>query len=125
MVERTLSVSDNKKKFRKIFACNPNIKFDIRQIEKLGEELIYICDNPLYDGVTEEQSRVKYEWTMVHRLKGFDPKLDALAIYGDNMILAMAMFYLSSKFKRINVARFSARNENYVVRAIDMENFAL
>ena len=117
--------SVQKTKFDKVFACNPNIKFDVRQIECLGNELIYLCDHPMYDGMTEEQSRIRYEWTMVHRLRNFNPDRDVVAIYGDPMIGMMAMFYLGSKYKKVNIARFSARSGDYVNRTINLSNFII
>lgn len=112
--------------FDRVFACNPNIKFDLEPLKVLGKEMIYVSDFPVHDSITGDQGRSRYEWTIGHRLKTFNPKRDVLAIFGDTMVFAMAILFLASKgVKKINVARFSVKNGNYVVRELCVDNFSI
>ena len=102
------------------------MKFETEPLLEIGKELIYISDFPVLDSHVGERARSKYEWTMVHRLKDFNPVRDVVAIFGDSMVLGMVMFYLGSKqIKRINLSRFSMRDKVYVTREIAIDNFAM
>lgn len=113
-------------RFDRVFACNPNIKFDVDSLQALGKELIYISDFPVHDSITGDQGRSRYEWTISHRLKNFNPNRDVLAIFGDTMVLAMAVLCLASRnVKKMKIARFSVKNNEYTVRELSVDNFSI
>lgn len=113
-------------RFDRVFACNPNIKFETDKLQMLGKELIYVSDFPVHDSITGDQGRSRYEWTISHRLKTFNPNRDVLAIFGDTMVLAMAVLCLASRnVKKIKVARFSVKNNTYTVRELSVDNFSI
>ena len=113
-------------KYDKAYALNPNLKWDPEPLFKMANDVTYVCDFPVRDEMAGDRSRTVYEWTIGNRLKNFNPIRDILVIYGDPMILAMAVFYLAMKqVKRLKIARFSLRTNSYEIREIAIADFAI
>jgi hypothetical protein len=111
-------------KFDRAFAMNPNIRFDTVALDDLAKKIVFCTDFPVHDSLTGEKSRSRYELVISQRLKDFNSLRDVIAIYGDPVVLTMAIFYLASKqVKSFKVARFSNRDNMYHVREISINDF--
>jgi hypothetical protein len=111
------------KKFRRVYVPHPNFRFGTDHLKKLGDEIIYVCESPMFDDLLGEEHAPKFEMRVHAELKGFDPDQDVVADYGDAMIFAMMIFHLAEFYYEINVARYSTKKETYVVRQISSDAF--
>lgn len=106
-------------KYRKVFAPNPASRFDADKLRDLAEELVYVCDTPMFDDMLGEDNRARFEGRIAKTMKNYDPELDLIAFFGDAMIFAMMVFYASISFdESIKIARFSIKSNEYIIREL-------
>ena len=103
------------KPFNRVFVPNPNFRFPTEKLEELADQIVYISDRPIFDDSLENES---YQRTLESRLEDFDCERDVIAFYGDPLIFAMAIFYLAEDGAVLNVARFSTKLDQYLVKKI-------
>jgi hypothetical protein len=109
--------------FRRVFVPHPNFRFGTDHLKKLGDEIVYVCESPMFDDMLGPEHTAKFEARIRKELRDFDPVEDIVADYGDAMIFAMMVFHLAEFHYEINVARYSTKKEMYVVRQISSDNF--
>jgi len=111
------------KKFRRVYVPHPNFRFGTEHLKKLGEEIVYVCESPMFDDMLGPEHESKFEQRIRAELRDFDPSKDVIADYGDAMIFAMMIFHLAEFHYEIDIARYSTKKEMYVVRQISSDNF--
>jgi hypothetical protein len=112
-------------KFKRVFVPHPNFRFGTEHLKKIGQEIVYVCESPMFDDMIGDEHIPKFEVRIHDELKDFDPENDVVADYGDAMIFAMMIFHLAEYFHSIKVARYSTKKETYVIREIASDNFFL
>jgi hypothetical protein len=110
-------------KFRKVFVPHVNFRFSPSSLLEIAEEIVYVCETPMFDDMIDERFASKFEFNVMKQLESFDQEKDAIAFYGDAVIFAMMVAYLSDKNDSIFVARFSTKRDEYVVRRIGFDLF--
>jgi hypothetical protein len=111
------------KKFRRAFLANPNARFDVDPAEKLADELVYVCSAPMFDDMSRPEHTSHFEGAIVRTLKEFDPDKDVVVLFGDPMIGALIIYYLAQFYSQLNVARFSMKKHEYIVRKFNELEF--
>ena len=111
------------KKYNRVFVPNPNLRFDPEELATLGNSIIYVCDLPMFDNLIGFENRHRFEGRIAERLENFNPREDVIAYYGDSMIFAMMVMWLSDNFDAFDVARYSSKQQAYVIRELSYENF--
>jgi hypothetical protein len=111
-------------KYKKVFVPNPNFKFDVNQLLDLADEIVYTCDTPMFDELITEEFIEKFEGRIEERLKSFNPNTDVVAYYGDSVIFALMIMFLSEIYESFDVARFSSKRNEYLVRKVSYKNFS-
>ena len=113
-------------KFRRLFAPNPNTKYDPQEMRKIAEQVIYVCDAPMYGDNMSSEHRDRYEGNIARSLEFFDPVHDGIILYGDALIFALMLFYLSHTLEAkdtIRIARWNAKRMEYDLREIGINFF--
>ena len=111
------------KKFNRVFVPHPNFRFGTDNLRDLAKEIVYVCETPMFDDLMGDEHSTKFEGKINETMSNFNPDLDVVADYGDAIIFAMMIFYLSERFEGFPVARFSNKRNEYVVREISTEQF--
>jgi hypothetical protein len=111
------------KKFRKVYVPHVNFRFSPSSLLDIADEIVYVCETPMFDDMVDERFVDKFEGKVIEQLANFDSKLDAIAFYGDAVIFAMMAAYLSEKHDSFFVARFSTKRDEYVIRRIGFDMF--
>lgn len=106
-----------------MFVPHPNFRFGTEHLKKIGNEIVYVCESPMFDDMIGDEHINKFEIKIHEELKDFDPELDVVADYGDALIFAMIIFHLAEYFHAIKIARFSTKKDTYVIREISSDNF--
>ena len=97
-----------------------NFRFSADQVLNIANEIVYVCETPLFDDLFDKKFVSKFEERVQAMMEDFRPELDVLVVYGDAMIFAMMLWHVATLWpdNNINVARYSAKKNEYVVRAI-------
>lgn len=111
------------RKYRRVFVPNPSFRFDPDQLASIAEEIIYICDMPMFDNLISDEYIHKFEHRVAERLGSFDPREDLIAYYGDSMIFAMMVMYICDNFDSFDIARYSSKQQSYIIRELSYEKF--
>lgn len=113
------------KSYRKIFIQNPSFRIEREPLAALCDELVTVCDTPLFDELAEPtaENRRKFEHTIQRKMHYFDYDRDAIAVYGDPLILAMMISYISQDGYDFTILRFSQKRNEYIARTISEEFF--
>ena len=111
------------KKYRKAYLANSNSKFEIASIEKIADDIVYVCAASMFDDMSGDQYMSHFEGSIVRNMKDFDPEQDLIVLFGDAMIYAMMIYYIAQDCEEINVARYSVKKNEYVTRTISFQNF--
>jgi len=106
------------KRFRKIYAQNPSFRIPSDPLEKMCEELVFVCDAPMFDEYSSPDFRTRFEHKIESKMSDFDPRQDAIAFYGDSAILAMMVVYVIMRNDTFVLLRYSNKKEEYVDRLI-------
>ena len=113
------------KKYNRVFVPNPNFRFDPEELSALGSSIVYVCDLPMFDNLAGLENIHRFEHRVADRLSDFDPNNDVIAYYGDILIFAMMVMYLSDNFDGFDVARYSSKQQSYIIRELSYQNFIL
>jgi hypothetical protein len=111
------------RKFRKVFVPHVNFRFSPSSLLEIADEIVYVCETPMFDDMVDERFVEKFEGKIIENLSSFDSELDAIAFYGDAVIFAIMAAYLSEKHDSFFVARFSTKRNEYVIRRIGFDMF--
>ena len=102
------SCSEGVPRFKRAFAANPVPKFNVESLDQLAERMLYVCPNPMFDEVIEDDSLSNMY---------SNPDEDVLISFGDPLILAMMIFFLSD-CDYIYMGRYSKKADAYKVKKI-------
>ena len=111
------------KRYNRVFVPNPSFKFNPEILYELAETVVYTCDTPVFDHYLDESFSPQFEGRVAERLDDFDPEKDVIAHYGDVIIFSMMVMYLSDNHDHFDIARFSNRQQKYIVRNLSFERF--
>lgn len=112
------------KKYKRAFVPNPNFRFDPTELRNLANEVVYVCDRPMFDNLMGEENISAYEGKIAERMMDFDPATDVIAYYGDSIIFALMVMWLSENYNVFDMARFSSKEQTYLTRAMSIDNFS-
>lgn len=110
-------------KYRKAFLPNPNRRFSAEPVNRIADEIIYICLSPMFDDMCTIEHAHHYEGAIVRALENFDPEQDIMVFFGDAVIFGMMTFYAAQHYDEIKIARYSAKRDEYIVRVISFDIF--
>ena len=111
------------KRFKRVFVPHVNFRFSPAALLEIADEIIYVCETPMFDDMVDERFSEKFDSRVVSELSTFSETEDAIAFYGDAVIFAMMVAFLSDKFDSFFLARFSTKRDEYVVRRIGFDLF--
>lgn len=111
------------KKYNRIFVPNPNHRFDTDALRDVAKEIVYVCDRPMFDNLMGDEYIADFEHRIATRMEDFDPNKDAIAYYGDSMIFAIMIMWVSENYSDFDLARFSTKEGKYIIRHMSFENF--
>jgi hypothetical protein len=104
------------KRFKRVFAANPNFKFDQAEMKGVADEIIYACNSPMFDNLIGEEYDMIFEKRIASVMHDFNPDEDVIAYFGDAIIFGMMIMYVSDIFEEFFVARFSTKQNKYLIR---------
>ena len=110
-------------KYKRVFVPNPNTRFDPEELSTFGKSIIYVCDLPMFDNLIGNENVRRFEGRIAERMADFDPATDVIAYYGDSMIFAVMVMWLSDNFDSFDVARYSSKQQAYVIRELSYQKF--
>lgn len=113
------------KKFKRVFVPHPNLRFDEAPLHRLADEVIYICNSPMFDDFIGVEYVKSFEVKIKKTLIDFDPDTDVIADFGDAIIFALSIFYLCTNLDSFKIARFSRKNGEYLVREVSDKFFEM
>lgn len=102
-------------KFRRAFAPNPSPRYDQSAPLLIADSIIYVCNKPLYDDLIDQAA--DYERMISNVMKDFDPERDLIIDFGDPLIFAM-MVYFVSDFDPVYVGRYNKKLAKYTVATL-------
>ncbi len=105
-------------KFNRAYVLNPSPKFDENDLVGVADSVAYICPAPVYDAMSDRLNQF-YD-SVSTALDDFNNEKDVLVVFGDPIILSMAVANLSDGFDSINVARFSGHQKKYIIFNINL-----
>lgn len=108
------------KKFDRVYVPHPNFRFPTDPLYRIASEIVYVCDAPMFDDMMGPEQRYKFEGAIFRKMEDFDMDTDCVAFYGDPIIFAMMVAYVVPITGQIQVARYSQKLDEYVVREIDV-----
>ena len=111
------------KKYNRVFVPNPSFRFDPEDLALLASSIVYVCDMPMFDNLIGPEHVNRFEHRIADRLSDFNPETDIIAYYGDSMIFAMMIMWLVDNFDAFDVARYSAKQQGYIIRTLSYDNF--
>lgn len=111
------------KMFRRCFVPHYNFRFSSEPLKELADNLVYVCESPIFDDQFGDEFKVKFEGKINKEMLDFDPEKDIIAFYGDAMIFAMMIAKAIEYWDSIWVARFSSKLNKYLVRKISTCDF--
>jgi len=111
------------KKYNRVFVPNPSFRFDPEDLALLASSIVYVCDMPMFDNLVGQEHINRFEHRVADRLMDFNPETDIIAYYGDSMIFAMMIMWLVDNFDSFDVARYSAKQQGYIIRTLSYDNF--
>lgn len=110
-------------KFRKAFCPNPAVRFDASILREMADEVIYVCDTPIFDDLASDEMKPRFEGRVKEVMRDFDWRYDLIVFFGDALIYAMMLFVVCQDEDNveISVARFSTKANEYVVRKLKLD----
>jgi hypothetical protein len=115
-------------KFDRAFVQNPNFRFSAPAIKSIANEIVFVCDVPMFDDLMGAENRKRFEGEVAEKLRTFDPARDVVVFFGDPIIFAMIIQYLTifvlDDNEAIKIARWSAKKNEYVIREISETFYA-
>lgn len=113
----------NMLKYKRAFVANPNYRFDPQDIFDVADDIVYVCDTPMFDNLMGDEYSNKFEQKIVQRMKDFDPKNDVIVYYGDSLIFVLMIMWLADGYDTFDVARFSTKQNKYLIRTLSYGKF--
>lgn len=114
-------------KFKHAYVQNPNFRFATSSLADIAEDVVYVCDTPMFDDLMDTEQTSRFETSVAKKLEAFNPDQDIIVVYGDPIILAMMVMFVSSFIledgQSIKIARWSTKQNAYLVREISPEAF--
>jgi hypothetical protein len=101
-------------KFRRAFAANPSPRLDTAPLREIAEKIVYVCATPMYDNVMDQPDL--FEKRVEEVLADYDPEFDIIVDYGDPLVFALMVYFLSDD--KIKIARYSRRDDNYSIKEV-------
>lgn len=114
----------NKKRYNRVFAGTWTQRLPEQSIQALGNNVIYMSDRFINDFALTNEAPT-FELGVAFALKNFDPATDVVVFFGDTLVVAMAIFYLSTRFKEINIGRWSTHDQCYKIRRVKLDSFKI
>jgi len=111
------------RKYERVFVCNPSFKLNPDELSQLANEIVYVCDKPMFDNLATDNYIPDFEGRIAERMADFDPNNDIVAYYGDSMIFAMMIMWITGEWDSFDIARYSAKKSGYVIRRMAYDNF--
>ena len=111
------------KKFKRVFVSNPNFRFGTNHLLDLADEIVYVCDSPIFDDLLEApDSYDKFEQSVTDKMWDFRPEADAIAFYGDALIFGIMIWELRDMklTEDVAIARWSSKANKYLVRKLEI-----
>lgn len=112
-------------KYKRAFVPNPNYRYDTQDIFNIAEDIVYVCDTPMFDNLMGDEYSHKFEQKIVQRMHDFNPDTDVVAYYGDSLIFSLMIMYLADEFEGFDVARFSSKQNRYLIRTLTHGKFIM
>jgi hypothetical protein len=109
------------KKCDRVYVPHPNFRFPTEPLYRIAQEIIYVCDTPMFDDMIAADHKHKFEGMVAKKMEDFDPETDAIAFYGDAIIFAMMVITAYERSDIIRIARYSQKLDEYVIREIDVD----
>jgi hypothetical protein len=106
-----------------VFVPNPSFRFDPQELANLAENIVYVSDLPMFDNLVGPENIHRFEHKIAERMADFNPEFDIIAYYGDSMIFALMVMFLCDNFDAFFVARYSKKEETYIIRELAYDNF--
>lgn len=110
-------------KYKRAFVPNPNYRYDPQDILNIANEIVYVCDTPMFDNLMGDEFAPKFEQKIAQRMRDFNPSTDVLAYYGDSLIFCLMIMWLADVFDKFDVARFSSKENRYLIRTLSYDKF--
>lgn len=110
------------RRYRKIYVTNPSPRFDVTALRAMADELVYVCDNFLFDDLLDNPPSEAFEGRIAAALIDFSPDHDALVFFGDPVLYAMAILYITEQHQNFTVLRYSPKTEKYNAREISLQD---
>jgi len=110
-------------KYKRAFVSNPNYRFDTQGIFDIANDIVYVCDTPMFDNLMSDEFLNKFEHKIAQRMRDFNPEEDVLAYYGDSLIFCMMIMWLADGVDKFDIARFSAKQNCYLIRSLSYDKF--
>lgn len=111
------------KRYKRAFVPNPNYRYDTNDILNIADEIVYVCDTPMFDNLMGDEYDHKFEHKIAQRMRDFNPDTDVIAYYGDSLIFSMMVMWLADGLDKFDVARFSSKQNRYLIRTLSYEKF--
>lgn len=105
-------------KFKRVFVPHYNFRFSPEPLKLIADEIVYVCDTPMFDDFIDDQFKHRFEDKVVEAMSDYDPASDLIAFYGDVLIFAMMIIKATEQHEEIFVARFSTKLNSYIVRKL-------
>lgn len=110
-------------KYKRAFVPNPNYRYDTQDIFNIADDIVYVCDTPMFDNLMGDDNLHRFEHKIVQRMHDFNPETDVVAYYGDSLIFSLMIMYLADEFESFDVARFSSKQSQYLIRTLSHSKF--
>jgi len=108
-------------KYKRVFAPNKSSKLNESDLFLIADEVIFVCQKPMYDNLVDEKYSPIFEDTIVEKMADFNPEEDVLVYFGDSLIFAMIVMHLTETFYEFDIARYSRDQKNYVIRRLSSD----
>jgi hypothetical protein len=110
------------KKFRKAWVPNTSYRISQAPILEIADDVVVVCETPIFDDLLGKENKSRFEDVIAAKMEGFDPKRDVIVFYGDPMIFALMIVYvtifIAEEGEAINIGRWSTKQERYLVREV-------
>lgn len=110
------------KKFHRVFVPNYNYRFSSEPLLKIADEIVYVCETPMFDDLIGSEYKDRFEFRVRERMNDYDSETDLIAFYGDPLIFAIMIALAFEEASDVTVARFSSKADEYKIRKISADD---
>ena len=107
-------------KFERVYVPHPNFRFPTDPLYEIADEIVYVCDTPMFDDMIGAEHKYKFEGIIERKMRDFNPETDCIAFYGDAIVFAMMVAHALDVSPALKIARYSQKLDKYVVREINL-----